>query len=472
MAKRPEVDNTMSTLGVLARAILAFDKRSIAPEAMHQARLLLLDAIGCAFASAEDSVARAVMDIAVRGGPPECALIGYKRKTDVLNAILANGIALRVLDINDYLINESNGGCESGGHPSDNIPVALAVGAQRKRSGADILTAIVAGYELYARLQMLMARGGDWDGVTVSGIVAPAIAGRLMGLDETRLAHALALGFARAPTPSIVRRGHISAAKSVANALVAQSGAQAALLAERGITGPLAILDDANGLRDIFRDGDLSHLTEPIPPRGAVMRAHVKTYPCINTGQSAVAAALQMHKVLKESVESLTRIEIIMADYPVVERQQADEARSRPQSRESADHSFPFIVAVSLIEGAFGVAQYEHERWHDPRVIALMSKIVMRRDADWNAHAPGAFPCALHAWDTTGRDYLIEVPYPPGFSNNGLDETVVLEKFHDMTDAMLVRAHRERIVDATLKFDNSPSTATLDAAIATGESIN
>jgi 2-methylcitrate dehydratase len=202
------------------------------------------------------------------------------------------------------------------------------------------------------------------------------------------------------------------------------------------------------------------------------MRAHVKTYPCINTGQSAVAAALQMHKVLKESVESLTRIEIIMADYPVVERQQADEARSRPQSRESADHSFPFIVAVSLIEGAFGVAQYEHERWHDPRVIALMSKIVMRRDADWNAHAPGAFPCALHSWDTTGRDYLIEVPYPPGFSNNGLDETVVLEKFHDMTDAMLVRAHRERIVDATLKFDNSPSTATLDAAIATGESIN
>jgi len=73
-----------------------------------------------------------------------------------------------------------------------------------------------------------------------------------MGLDEDRLAHAIALGAARAATPSIVRTGDISSTKSIASALVAEAGVQGALLAERGMTGPLAILDDGRGLRDLF----------------------------------------------------------------------------------------------------------------------------------------------------------------------------------------------------------------------------
>src|SRR6267154_4029647 len=138
------------------------------------------------------------------------------------------------------------------------------MGAARGKSGADIIAAIVAGYDVYARLQRLMDRSGGWDTVTVSGLAAPAIAGRLMNLDETQLAHALALGAARAATPAIVRSGDISAAKSIANALVAQSGVQAALLAERGVTGPLAILDHTRGLGDLFGHRDKFHLSAPI----------------------------------------------------------------------------------------------------------------------------------------------------------------------------------------------------------------
>ncbi len=459
------------TIGSLARAILAADARAISPEAIRQAKLLLLDTIGCGLAGTREEVTRSVIELAVRGGPPECALIGTPAKTDVLNAVLANGVAIRVLDLNDYLINLWKGTPETGGHPSDNIPVALAVGASRACSGAEILAAIVIGYELYARLQLLMDRGGHWDGVTVSGLVAPAIAGRLMGLDERRLAHALALGLARAATPAIVRRGDISAAKSIANATVAQSGVLAALLAEKSVTGPLAILDDEHGLRDLFRDAKMSRLTEPFLPAKAVMRAHVKTFPCVNTGQSAVAAALKLHKVLRNSNERLSRIEVSMADYPAIWRQQTDEGRIWPQSREAADHSFPFIVAVSLIDGAFDRAQYANERWRDPHVVRLMSKIVMRRDAEWNTRSPDAFPCAIRAWDSAGRKYLVEASYPPGFSKDGLEESVVIEKFHAVAEPAIDRAARERIVEAAIQFDQSPSTATLDAAIAIGETI-
>ena len=472
MKQSREEQSKADTIGRLARAVLDANSGDMPASALHQAQLLLLDTIGCGIAGAREPVARAVTEIALRDGNENgaCALFGLTRRATILKAVLVNGVNLRVLDLNDYMIGDRDGAPETGGHPSDNIPVALAMGAARKRSGAEILAAIVIGYDLYARLQSLMNRDGPWDSVTVSGLVAPAMAGRLMGLDENLLAHAMALGAARAPTPAIVRTGHISSAKSIANALIAQSGVQAALFAEEGLTGPLPILDDTRGLRDLFAQGDLSHLAAPMTA-SAITAAHVKAYPCVNTGQSAVAAALKLHAMLGGNVENLAAIEIVMADYAAVKRHQGDPARARPASREAADHSFPFLVAVALLDGAFGIAQFAGERWRDPRVGALMEKITMRRDAAWNARAPGGFPCTLRAKTKAGGEFIAEVPYPPGFSKNGLDQTAVIEKFHAVTAPHLDAIQRGRIVDAVLEFHHSRSTATLDNAIASSGAI-
>ncbi len=384
----------------------------------------------------------------------------------MLNAVVANGTLIRVLDLNDYMIGEWNGEPETGGHPSDNIAVALAVGAARGKSGADIIAAIVAGYDVYARLQRLMDRSGGWDTVTVSGIAAPAIAGRLMNLDETQLAHALALGAARAATPAIVRSGDISAAKSIANALVAQSGTQAALLAEAGVTGPIAILDGERGLAALFAGGPKEALAAPIDGE-AIMRAHVKTYPCVNTAQSAVATALKLHTLVKGHIDAIARVEVTMADYRVVKRHQDDEGRRNPKTREAADHSFPFLVAVALIDGELGIAQFDNERWQDSAVKSLMAKIVLKRDPEWNRRAPGVYPCAIRIVTKDEREHRTEIPYPPGFSREGLEEAVVIDKFHAVTDDVLDLTERQRIIDAVMEFDLSPSTAKLDAAIAT-----
>ena len=454
-----------STIGLLARTIGAMHADSVSAGPIEQAKLLLLDTIGCGFAGRGEPAAQAALK-ALSGPTGESAVIGQTARTHLLDAVLLNGLLLRVLDFNDYVIGEAHGEPETAGHPSDNIPVALAAGSSRQRSGHEILAAIVMGYELYARLQRAMDRGGQWDGVTASGLVAPAMAGWLMGLSVEKLAHALALGAARSATPSIVRTGDISATKSLANALVAQAGTQAALLAEHGMTGPLAILDDERGLSGLFTRTDRSSLYAPFPPDGAIMHAHVKTYPCINTGQSAVAAALKLHAMLKHDAATLARIEITMADYKVTKRHQDDPERRNPVSREAADHSFPFVVAVTLIDGAFGPAQFDGERWHDPDVTSLMSRIVMRRDAAWNARAPGSYPCAIRAIDAHGNEHNVEVPYPPGYSRAGLDGKIVLDKFHAVTDSMLALRDRERIVDAIMEFDRSPSSELLNRAIA------
>lgn len=455
------------SIRALARWIKATKTRALPPQALEQAKLIVLDTLGCGIAGRNEEVSRAVMALLDDlGAKEQCTIIGQARKSSPLHAVLANGCFVRVLDLNDYIGGASGGGPEIGGHPSDNVPVALAMGEAQRRSGADVLASIVLSYEIFRRLKRLMDPVGVWDEVTISGVVAPAIAGRLMNLDEQRLAHALALGAARAATPAIVRGGHISAAKSIANALVAQSGLQGALLAAHGMTGPLAVLDASRGLHSLFARGDATAaLAAPMPENPYILRSNVKMYPCLATGQSAVAAALQLHATVGGAIDDLTRIEVVMADYPIVKRQQQDPDRIRPRSREAADHSFNFLVAVTLLDGAFGMQQYENERWLDPQVIALMERLVMTNDAAWSARAPGSYPCALRAWDTDGRDYLSEVPYPPGFAHGGLDAADVVRKFHALTAEFLPAGTRERIVGAALGLDKAATVAELMEAV-------
>ena len=278
------------------------------------------------------------------------------------------------------------------------------------------------GYEIFGRCKELMERDSAWDGVTVSGLAAPAMAGRLMRLDRQRLAHAIALSGARAATSTAVRFGDISAAKSIANALVAQNGVQAALLAQHGITGPLDLFENPRGVREVFSKGDaVAALTAPLPAEGSIMAANVKAFPCLATGQSVVAAGVEMHRRLGGAVDALRDFKLVIPDTPGLRRQKDDPGRIKPTSREAADHSFNFLAAVSLIDGEFGLAQFNDERWNDPKVCALMAQLEIVNDSTWNTRAPDSFPCSLLVRTQDGREHLVEVPYPPGFSRGRLD---------------------------------------------------
>ena len=194
------------------------------------------------------------------------------------------------------------------------------------------------------------------------------------------------------------------------------------------------------------------------------MAAHVKFFPCVNTAQTAVAAATELHTQLQNPTADIQRIEMIMADYPMVKRQQDDEQRRRPHSREAADHSFPFLVAVALIDGALTLDQFANERWKDPAVIALMEKISMRRDRAWFARAPGALPCTLHVTTQNGSEYTAKSVHPPEVAAGN-----VVAKFHDLLADVASHERRSRIVDAVMELHHSSSTATLDAALSNGE---
>ena len=159
---------------------------------------------------------------------------------------------------------------------------------------------------------------------------------------------ALALSGARAVTPLAVRQGDISGAKNVANALVAQNGMQATILAKHGMTGPLDLFENPHGLKSVFPESSgRGRITAPLAADSYIMSCHMKAYPCLATGQGIVAAGLDIHKQVNGDVDQLKQITVAIADTPSLQRQKDDPGRIDPKSREAADHSFNFLAAVS-----------------------------------------------------------------------------------------------------------------------------
>jgi 2-methylcitrate dehydratase len=433
--------------------------------AIEQAKLVLLDTIGCGFAALDDESARAVLEtLAALGEQPRCTVLGHERKMSAPSAVLANGTLIRVLDLNDYVVGAHPRSGARGGHPSDNIPVALAAAELSRASGRDLLAAILLGYEIYGRGKALMQPDSVWDGISISGLAAPAMAGRLLGLDEEKLAHAIALSAAHAPTPVAVREGGISAAKSIANALIAQSGMQAALLAARGVTGPLDLFEAERGLKAVFAHEPAAAadiLGAPSPAENFITRVAIKAYPCFAGAQCAVVAAVALHRLIDGDVDRLASIRVRLADFPIVRRQLADPGRVAPHSREAADHSLQFLIAVALIDGTLGLAQFENERWNDPKVRALMARLQLTTDADLARRAGEGYPCALNTIGSDGHTHDVEILAPPGFSTAGPQRDVVLEKFNRITVGSLTSRARKLIVEHIITLDAALTCSSL-----------
>jgi 2-methylcitrate dehydratase len=447
----------------LASWVSALRAEDVSPRAIERAKLLLLDTLGCGFAALDDDCACAVLaTLDALGEKPQCTVLGHPHGMSAPSAVLANGTLIRVLDLNDYVVGAHPRSGARGGHPSDNIPVALAAAELAGSSGRDLLASIVLAYEIYGRGKALMDADSVWDGVSISAVVAPAVAGWLLRLPEQKLAHAIALGAARAATPVAVREGGISAAKNIANALIAQSGMQATLLAALGVTGPLDLFEAERGIKAVFPRGPAGDIFDaPLPDDSFITRTAMKIFPCFAGGQSAVAAGIALHRLVSGNVDQLNTIRVALADLPVVRRWLADPGRIAPRSREAADHSLHFLIAVALLDGAFGLRQFDNERWTEAKVRALMARLEITTDADLTRRGGEAYPCAIHATGHDGLLYDVEILQPPGFSQNGLDTQKVLDKFAGVTERHLTPDRRDRIADAVFGLDRATSCAAL-----------
>jgi len=430
-------------MSTVAESLSSFAVRlkynDLSEEAVGYCKHLLLDTIGVAFGGYPSKPSRIVQGLLEEvGGRPQATIIGSGQKTNCAYAALANGVMVRYLDYCDLYRGISP--C----HPSENIPVALAVGERQQSNGKDVILAIVLGYEFECRFvdAIPFTRLG-WHHVTTGGYVTPLVAGKLIGLNERQMANAVGISGSTSNTFfSPYGKSQITMMKSMGYPLAAQSGINAALMAQKGFTGPTDIIETF-GSR-IGRDADLSPLREG-GKELKILKCAIKAYATAGLMQSALTALFMLvkqHGITADVVEK-----ILVRTYDFACTQGGNPKSYRPASRESADHSIPYCLSIGLIEGYLGPEQFEQDQWLDPKVLALMNKVEVVVDPELEKLFPTASPADVEIYTKKGESVRARVEYPKGDSSNRMTDGEVQEKFRKLTSGLIGEKKTDLIID-------------------------
>ncbi len=218
----------------------------IPESAVREARRYLLDTLGCAlggYRQEDVEIALAVLDEIAGDGPG--TVIGSGRAMDVVSASLANALMVRVMDYNDIYWQQDPS------HPSDIIPAALACAERAGKDGRELIVGIVLGHEFEMRLCEAAFPGireRGWHHATLTAFVSPIVAGRMLDLSWQQIQHAVGISASRHATFGAVTAGKLTMMKNTVDPMATQCGVLAALLAEKGYTGPEHVIDGKEGI--------------------------------------------------------------------------------------------------------------------------------------------------------------------------------------------------------------------------------
>jgi len=415
-------------------------------DVVHEVKRRVIDSIGCALGAFDSDPCRIARTVArvVKSRRP-ATLLGTTHASAPDLAAFANGTMIRYFDYNDtYLSMEP-------AHPSDNIAAALAMAEAEGRDGKALIASIVLGYEIQCRLcdaASLRTRG--WDHVTYGPLSTALVAAKLMGLSETPMVHAL--GLAGVPNVALrqTRVGELSMWKGCAFANAGRNGIFAALLAGQGMTGPAPLFEGEKGF---FRQVTGPFDPPPLGEKGQpfkIMDTYIKFYPAEYHAQSAIEAALLLRKNF--SPKDIVAIEVRTFDVSV-EIIGKDPEKWHPRSRETADHSLPYLVAVALMDGKVGLDQFTEARIADPRLRALVQKVSVTDDPEFNRAYPESMPNQVTVKTVDGLSQSLKVTYPKGHPKRPLTDNEVEEKFVSLTAPRLAKKRIRMLLDRLWKLD-------------------
>lgn len=408
----------------LAEFALASEYARLPADVVHECKRRLIDTFACAVGAFDEPVCAMARAFAKRQrGDPDAAVWGCDWRSTPEAAAFANGVMLRFLDISDtYRV-------KSGGHPSDVIAGVLAVADAIRADGPATINAVTLAYDVYCSFcEVYDFNSRGWD-QPVYGVIAVALAaGRLLGLDRTQMENAVAL----AAVPNLAlyqtRTGELSAWKGCAGGNAARNGVFAAMLARDGFTGPNEVFEGKAGVWDAVG----RFHWEPFPEGHAghhIARTDMKCFPVCYHGQSAVWAAVELHGKLPPAAIERVEIETYRG---AVAMMGADPTRWAPDTRETADHSLPYVVALGLVDGAITPTSFADERLRDPVLTALMGRTEVREDPALTAQHPEGAPCRITLHGTSGQSLRAEVKYPRGHRRSPLPDADVDAKFRAM----------------------------------------
>jgi 2-methylcitrate dehydratase len=418
-----------ATVRAITRYALGVSFAGLPAEAVHACRRRIADTLACGIAAYDAEPSRIARALALRAEVGAGArVLGTARRALPELAAFANAAMARYLDGNDCF----PGG---GGHPSGVIAPVLAAAQVAGADGRAAIAAIVAGYEVHRALHAslrVMTRGLDH--ALYPAVAAAAATAKVLGLDPARMINAIALATVANLPLAVTRRGRLSMWKGVAEANGARNGLFAALLAQAGMSGPEQPFDGALGLCDLLGPVDTTRLGRaPF----AILTADMKLFVTEYHSQGPLAAALS----LADGLDLDTIAAIGIHTYEFAHREIGSGAEKwRPTTRETADHSLPYVVAATLVDGGFSDAVFAPARLSDPRILALADRITVAEDASFTKAFPAKFPCRVEIAlrDGTTRSAVRDVPH--GHHDDPLTDAEVEAKFGALAGRRLAPA--------------------------------
>ncbi len=438
---------------------LQFD--AIPQPVIHEAKRRFIDSFATAVgAFPSDAYAVAKKAALKFSGLPGLSMIGGG-KSSIDWATFVNGLLIRYLDFNDtYLSKEP-------AHPSDNLAAVMSVGEWSKSKGKDLLTAAVLAYEIQCRLcDASSLRKNGIDHVTYGAISSCIAACKLMGLDETKTTHAIGIAGVCNAALRQTRAGEMSMWKGCAFANAARNGVFAALVASEGMTGPAPIFEGELGIMQLLTREKFS-----VAPMGAeqgpstnpedfmMSHTYIKFWPVEYHAQSAVDAILQLRPQVKDW-KQVERIDVHTFD-AAVDIIGKDPEKYRPKTRETADHSMPYCIAVALMEGDVGLDSFDDQHLANEALIELTNKVKLHRDASANARYPKGIPNKLTVTMKNGQQFVKEVEFPRGHAFNKMTDQEVERKFRSTVEPYYGKDRATQMLDGFWKMEALDGVGTM-----------
>ena len=425
------------------------------PETIERVKALVIDTIGCGMGAWDEKPVRICRQIALSVDGP-ATIIGTHRKTTPEMAAFANAAASRYLDFNDTYVGRF------AIHPSDNIAACLAVAEAEQTNVEELITAIVIAYEINCRLvDALDISKRGWD-PPVLGLPAVALAaGRLMKLSHDQLAHAVSLAINDHIPLAQTRVGVLSEWKGIAAAEAARNAVFAARLARAGLTGPAPIFEGSSGFfQQVSGPGhvDVEAFGRPGTPF-RLLKCSLKPYPAVIYTQTAIVAGIEIAKKVG-ALDRIAALEIATTNRGY-QRTGSEPEKWSPKTRETADHSLPYVTARAMFDGDITNESFTPQKFSDPAILSFMQKIKVAEDPVLTARGGGAVPTRITAVLFDGQRISHEVDHAPGFAERPMSRTDVERKFANNVSGRWPDEQTAAILQALWSLEHAGNVSTL-----------
>ena len=433
----------------LARYAVNLRYRDIPPEVIARAKDCLLDIITVALYGSTKPWSRTVVQfVKDQGLSGLSTLLGENRRVPAHLAALANGTMAHAFELDN--VRQPGAGVHPGATAF--LP-ALAAGEMQKANGKAFLTAFVAACEVMGRIGVAAGNSLEKRGFHAPGLTgtfgAAVAAGRLLGLDENKMIHALGIAgsycgglmeFSRCQEGAMIKRLHLGKA--------AEGGVTAASLARRGFAGPDSVLEGELGFCRAFSDSPkLSQLTYRLGREFESLNICIKRYACHINAHAPIEGLEKLSQ--QNGFDARDVREITVGG---IEKLVTHHAIYQPKDLMAAQYSIPFCVALSLYYDPKDPGSFTEKRISDDKILAMMRKVRLRvdheiEDKGWDRAAR----VTLSLRD--GRKTSALVVHFKGTPHNPMSPSELEEKAKNLTRHILTEKKLERLIETVQNIE-------------------